>query len=270
MDSRGPVPSNSVRSARHAREQLADALGALQRLEAASPRGLGAIISETAAASSALYEVEAGIANSMEGVADAIERLGGVLATLQRAGQGDPALFATAETVARTLALLYPVARIHQRRERREVVLPDLAAAGGERTSTIPPAPEATGRPRQPTPFDGSDKRARGQRVFVETDIGLSSESNFYTGLSQDLSTGGVFIATYHPKPPGTPISLFFALPDGHAVNAEGIVRWTRAASPDAPPGMGVQFQHLSETDLAAIERFCRERAPLYFDTDEP
>ena len=55
-------------------------------------------------------------------------------------------------------------------------------------------------------------------------------------------------------------------LPDGHVVNAEGVVRWTRAATEDAPPGMGVAFAHISAESVQHIAGFCASRPPLYFD----
>ena len=133
--------------------------------------------------------------------------------------------------------------------------------------SRLPRAPAPLGRPRLPSPQPiGRPILPRTHRVFVEADIGLYSASNFYTGISQDLSTGGVFIATYQPQAPGTPMTLYFELPDGATVRAEGVVRWTRGASGDAPPGMGVEFEQLSPEDLAAITHFCSQRPPLYHD----
>lgn len=270
MDLDGPVPSSSTRSARQARELLAEALRALQHLQAAAHPSLQSTIAATAAASSALYEVETGATPAANGVRVAIGQIGEALAALQELSIDDPSLHAATETVARTLALLYPIARAQQR-QRREVVVHESESQSSEpersRTSTLPIAPEPTGRPRRPTPFDGKDKRGRGQRTFVETDIGLLSESHFYAGLSQDLSSGGLFVATYQPKPPGTEVSLFFVLPDGYQVEAEGVVRWTRDAGPDAAPGMGIAFQRLSTEDVEAIERFCHDRAPLYHDS---
>ena len=105
--------------------------------------------------------------------------------------------------------------------------------------------------------------------MFLEVDIGLLSESYFYAGLSQDLSRGGLFVATYQLKKPGTHVALYFVLPDGHAVSTEGIVRWTRDASDDLPPGMGIAFENLPARDVAAIGRYCHDRALLYHDVED-
>ena len=100
--------------------------------------------------------------------------------------------------------------------------------------------------------------------MFVEVDIGFASQSHFYTGLSRDLSRGGVFVATYMPQPPGTRMAVHFVLPDGRAVKASGVVRWTVAARGDMAPGMGVAFEDIEPEDLNAIVEFCEHRSPIY------
>jgi uncharacterized protein (TIGR02266 family) len=121
--------------------------------------------------------------------------------------------------------------------------------------------------PRLSIPPLGNERRSqKDQRVVVEVDIGMLSQSNFYTGISLDVSQGGVFVSTYQPSPPGTQVSLYFVLPSGHSVQAEGTVRWTRAASDDSSPGMGVAFTALSEADAEAIVEFCAGRTPFYYE----
>lgn len=265
--------------AKQARALLSEALGPLQR-EGEQRAAVARAIECMAGASSALYDVEMQATSahgSLASIRIAVEQLGEALSALQKLGL-DPALEHTTETLARTLALLYPVAR-GQQRQRREVVYAqapagdaDGAGSSGhaDRPSNVPLAPEPTGRPRRrQSPFDGGDKRSRDKRAFLEVDIGLSTESHFYTGLSLDLSAGGVFVATYQPQPPGTHLWVYFSLPDGQTIEAAGIVRWTRAGSDDSPPGMGVRFSTIEPAALAAIERFCAERAPLYYDADD-
>jgi uncharacterized protein (TIGR02266 family) len=181
-----------------------------------------------------------------------------------------PQLEVAARSIARTLALLYPVLQHSLRQRRARLPAGGLSDADARELRTMagfPPAPSPTGQSRRPSGFDGSDRRAdANKRVFVEVEIGLSSESHIYTGLSLDVSTGGVFVATYEPARPGTPVGLHFVLPDGHVVNADGVVRWTRAATEDAPPGMGVAFSRISVESLAHLADFCASRPPLYFD----
>jgi uncharacterized protein (TIGR02266 family) len=175
-----------------------------------------------------------------------------------------------AASIARTLALLYPVLQ-HQLRQRRGRIqagaISDSDARELRTMAGFPRAPAPTGRHRRPSSFDGNERRQHGdKRVFIEVEIGLWTESHIYTGLSLDVSKGGVFVATYEAASPGTAVSLYFVLPDGFVVNADGVVRWTRAATEDSPPGMGVAFVNISDEALAHIGGFCASRPPLYFD----
>ena len=228
---------------------------------------------DTAAASSALYSAEAASptdeasASFIHGAAESLQR---AMSDVNALRARHPELEVAATSIAQTLALLYPVLQ-HSLRQRR-VRLPagGLSDADARELRTMagfPRAPAPTGRFRRPSEFDGSERRAgRDKRVCIEVEIGLTSESHIYTGLSLDVSTGGVFVATYEPAPSGTAVSLYFVLPDGHVVNAEGVVRWTRSATEDAPPGMGVAFVSISDDSLGHIASFCASRPPLYFD----
>jgi len=262
----------TTEAARQGREALATALLSLQTSGIVDP-SLERAVEETAAASSALYSAEAS-APTDEAAASyihsAAEVLARALVKIQKLRDAHPDCEVAAISIARTLALLYPVQQLslRQRRARLQAgALSDSDAHELRERAAFPAAPTATGRSRPPSGFHGSERRAQGdRRVFVEVEIGLSSESHFYTGLSLDVSTGGVFVSTYEPARSGTNVSLYFVLPDGHAVNAEGVVRWARAASEDSPPGMGVAFISISRESLAHIAQFCEGRPPIYFD----
>ena len=104
-------------------------------------------------------------------------------------------------------------------------------------------------------------------RRSFEIELEFTEDTHFYAGLTQDISQGGVFIATYHVRPIGSRLDLSFELPDGTQVKTSGHVRWLREdISDSARPGMGVAFSNLPEHVLTAIDRFCRERPPLYIE----
>ncbi len=151
------------------------------------------------------------------------------------------------EAVARTQVLLYPIARI-----------------AGYRAAKPPPT---SARPSPPKAQANADRRAS-HRVAIEAQVTYVSESNFYAGFAEDLSDGGLFIATYNLQPIGTRIEISFTLPNGHIVKAAGQVRWvrdTRDDNDDAPPGMGVQFEALAPEDKRGIVAFLRHRDPLFY-----
>lgn len=112
---------------------------------------------------------------------------------------------------------------------------------------------------------DSHGDRRSFDRVPLETEVSLSSESQFFAGLSGDISTGGVFVATYRVLPVGAHVTVEFALGD-RAVSTKGTVRWLREASGDTPPGVGIAFDELTDESRRDIVAFCERRAPLYYD----
>ena len=105
------------------------------------------------------------------------------------------------------------------------------------------------------------------ERQRCEIQIEFTEDTHFYAGLTQDISEGGVFIATYHLRPVGMRLDLSFVLPDGVEVQATGVVRWLRDSTTDGlRPGMGIAFTNLKQESLESINKYCRARAPLYMD----
>ena len=105
------------------------------------------------------------------------------------------------------------------------------------------------------------------QRVSLSVELHLASESHFFSGLSGNISEGGVFVSTYRALARGSLVEIDFSLPGStRTVRARGEVRWHRDGSPDASPGVGIAFEDLSEEDRLAIQRFCSVRPPLYYE----
>jgi uncharacterized protein (TIGR02266 family) len=101
-----------------------------------------------------------------------------------------------------------------------------------------------------------------------EVSIDLQSESNFYVGFAEDLSDGGIFVATHLPRRIGTRVEVSISLPEGAPLCAQGTVRWVREYSEatEGAPGMGVQLDGVSREDIDRILTFARERPPMFFD----
>jgi uncharacterized protein (TIGR02266 family) len=107
------------------------------------------------------------------------------------------------------------------------------------------------------------------RRLLLELEVTLQSDSNFYIGLTENLSNGGIFVATHLVQPIGTTVAMTLRLPNGKAPLAlAGRVRWVREFSEtlDAPPGMGIEFDTISEADTRTIREFLAARTPLFFD----
>jgi uncharacterized protein (TIGR02266 family) len=127
---------------------------------------------------------------------------------------------------------------------------------------------EANIRPVLPQ-GDGGSRREH-SRFCVDLDVTVGSDHNFYAGFAEDLSAGGVFIATHKLKPVGSKIELSINLPDGFQMRALGEVRWIRVfnETSDTPPGMGVKFIDVSAEAVSSINGFLARREPLFFDDE--
>lgn len=106
-------------------------------------------------------------------------------------------------------------------------------------------------------------------RYRVALEVGIASQHNFYGGLAEDLSAGGVFVATHRALPVGERVEVAIDVPEcSYIVRGIGEVRWTRdyCSDSDVPPGIGVKFLHLEEGGAETIRRFLRDREPLIFE----
>jgi uncharacterized protein (TIGR02266 family) len=117
---------------------------------------------------------------------------------------------------------------------------------------------------------DRGAERRTASRVMLDADIGLHSATQFFTGLTGDISHGGLFVATWKPLPLGTEVTVSFVLPGGHQVTALGRVAWLKeqgdAEGTEGTPGMGVRFTMLSVEDRRAIETFLARRPAMFHE----
>jgi uncharacterized protein (TIGR02266 family) len=125
---------------------------------------------------------------------------------------------------------------------------------------------EAHEAPTAPRHDSGVDLRASA-RVPLEVSVSLESDSQFFAGLSRDVSRGGIFVATYRALPVGSHVTLRLELPDG-PLDATGLVRWVREQGEGIAPGVGIAFESLGPEALKRIERFCDFRPPLYHEVE--
>lgn len=118
-------------------------------------------------------------------------------------------------------------------------------------------------------PESRSDARTA-PRAAVYASVDLHSEHNFWTGLTMNVSEGGLFVATHKFVAVGTRLTLNLTLPFEDAplvIAAE--VRWTRPYSgqDDVPPGLGLQFIDTDARALKKIKTFMSTmREPLFFE----
>jgi uncharacterized protein (TIGR02266 family) len=115
----------------------------------------------------------------------------------------------------------------------------------------------------------GSRKPARDAqgRMPLWTEVGLNTETNFFTGFSEEPAQGGIFVATYHQVPVGTEVVVTFVLPEGHRVTVHGKVAWVRDPKDRSmSPGVGVRWDALGADEEALIREFSRTRDPIFHE----
>lgn len=110
------------------------------------------------------------------------------------------------------------------------------------------------------------------QRVKLEVKIDLHSGNNIFAGLSMNISTGGIFVATYTPADIGEQVPISFTLPTSdEAIDVLGEVCWMREYNPvypDTQPGMGLRFLNLTPADQKRIDEYIAEGDFMLYEKD--
>jgi uncharacterized protein (TIGR02266 family) len=174
----------------------------------------------------------------------AMDYLAQALKTLQDLEVESDAVGVAAASIAKSLKTLHPVVQ-----------------EAKERMSKVSVPPPAAGR--------GTDGSGDLSEVDVHTVLSMNTDHQFYSGFSEDIDEGGIFVATFEPKPVGNKVLVNFKLPGGRPVTAQGEVQWVREYNPLVPemaPGMGVKFTNLMPKDREAIKAFMQDRAPMFYD----
>jgi uncharacterized protein (TIGR02266 family) len=111
------------------------------------------------------------------------------------------------------------------------------------------------------------------ERKDLQVEVGLLADCQFYTGFAQNISSGGLFIATHDSMPVGTQFEVSFSVPDvNHVFNAKCEVRWVRSydggALNDLSPGMGVRFMNLGTLEAELINQFISGSDTIFFEDE--
>jgi uncharacterized protein (TIGR02266 family) len=121
----------------------------------------------------------------------------------------------------------------------------------------------------------GGAERRNSTRVDLEIEVGLETETNFYTGLTQDISTGGLFVATHSLRRHGEKLVVKFSLPGvatPFVVDSE--VRWIREVTSlsggrhEGATGMGLKFLNLPPQARMVIASFLKQRESIFYDDE--
>jgi uncharacterized protein (TIGR02266 family) len=110
-----------------------------------------------------------------------------------------------------------------------------------------------------------AQERRTSMRMKLHAKVTLSSESNFFMGLTENVSEGGIFVSTLSPPAMGEDVELAIVVDDGESVPVHGVVRWIRTDENGNPTGCGVQFTDINDDVRRAIEAMMigLEKEPL-------
>ena len=114
------------------------------------------------------------------------------------------------------------------------------------------------------------EEQRQAPRVPLVVEVTLESEHNFFAGVANNVSEGGIFVAMNHPPAVGSEVG-FELLLGGERFLVMGVVCWVRderAASQDAPAGCGVKWVHLEDGALEAIHHFIDVRQTDFYEGD--
>ncbi|MCK6529405.1 TIGR02266 family protein [Myxococcota bacterium] len=109
-----------------------------------------------------------------------------------------------------------------------------------------------------------------GSRAPLEVKVELRSHSNFYVGFSENISEGGIFVATEAPFEPGERMWIELSLLGEEPSLVETEVAWVREEnrSTGLPAGMGMRFvdppSDLARRIQAHID--ARRFEPLFYE----
>lgn len=292
-------------AARHVRPELVEARSVLESELVITP-GMGTALEHLGVAVRSLYALEAAsVDTAARAIRESMQALQYALAAVQGEISQHASLLSAGERVARALAMLYPAAQAlelaranrvevaaeaqHARVARAEAAWSSGPAAQSAealaQAATVPEdlddepeallllprkaLPKRVRRPVESVPEVLPDPNRRySRRVQLDVDIGFHSETNFFVGFAEDISDGGLFVATYDRLPVGTELTLSLVLPGGKQVVVSGRVTWIRDPNDEeVTPGVGVRFERLDEDDRRAIDRFLKKRAPMFFES---
>jgi len=121
----------------------------------------------------------------------------------------------------------------------RRAIEPEAASSGAPEAPEAPEAPD--GSPSSPNPHD---ERRREPRMRMDAFVTGTSETTFFSGRTENVSEGGVYIATLSPPGIGEHVSLRVQA-EPHRflmVEVEGQVAWHRIDQKGDVIGCGVAF----------------------------
>jgi len=96
----------------------------------------------------------------------------------------------------------------------------------------------------------------RGSRLPCRLPVQLTASGSILDCMSEDISFGGMFVATARPFSRGDELFLSFVLPGCEApIDVRGVVAWvnSRDVKSSLPPGVGVEFLEITGSGMPLL-----------------
>ena len=114
----------------------------------------------------------------------------------------------------------------------------------------------------------GEEDRREEERKKIRVGVTMNSGSNLYVGFTDNISEGGLFVATHEIVAVGQLIDLRLLLPgEGESIQGKGQVQRQRTVAEMGEgvfPGFGVKFTELSDRALERLQEFLNTREPIF------
>ena len=89
------------------------------------------------------------------------------------------------------------------------------------------------------------DQRAS-PRIMIHANVTAESQDNFFSGIAENISQGGVFVSSFSPPPVGETVRLKLSVDGAGELVISGRVRWLRTEEDGTEIGCGVQFEGMA------------------------
>ena len=119
-------------------------------------------------------------------------------------------------------------------------------------------------------PPQGSDRRDTG-RLGFDIQVGVASDHRLFVGLTANISTGGLFIASDEPFKKGDKVEVRFSIPGAnHVFHKQATVCWTRpfdtSGGSHSKAGAGVSFDDLTDEEARILDAFLKVHDAIFYD----
>lgn len=116
------------------------------------------------------------------------------------------------------------------------------------------------------------EQRHDSRRLAYDVQVGVATRHRLFVGLTSNISSGGLFVATDEPLARGDQIEVRFRIPGSeHVFQKRAEVAWIRPfdegqSDSHQQAGAGVRLLDLSEDEKRMLNAFLDVHEPLFFE----